>query len=273
MLLDGGLNLVAAILVIVVGWLVANWTARLAQAALERLPHFDATLKPLLTNLIRYAILAFAFIAVLNRFGVQTTSIIALLGAAGIAIGLALQGTLSNVASGVMLLLLRPLRVGESVSIGDNVGRVREIGLFRTILVLDDGRFVSIPNASIFSGPVTNNSREPTRKTNFKVTLDMCADILEAQKTILDVVHADERVMKVPPPAVIVDSLGEFTFTLTVQAVVKTTDFSATQSDLQFEIRRRFQSEPVAAPHRLTGVANKSRTATVPPRAAGQRSH
>src|SRR5690349_20838044 len=95
-LVDGGLNLVAAILLIVAGWIGANWAARLARAGLDQLPHFDPTLKPLISNLIRYAILAIALIAILNRFGIQTTSVIALLGAAGIAIGLALQGTLSN---------------------------------------------------------------------------------------------------------------------------------------------------------------------------------
>src|SRR6185312_532132 len=273
MLVDGGLNLVAAVLVLAVGWALANWTARLTRAGLDRLPHFDPTLKPLMANVVRYGILTLALIAVLNRFGVQTTSIIALLGAAGIAIGLALQGTLANVASGVMLLLLRPLRVGEAVCVSDNTGRVREIGLFRTTMITDDGRFVSIPNASIFSGPVTNNSREPTRKVNFKVTLDMSADIFEAQKTILEAVQADPRVMKVPAPVVNVDSLGEFTYVLTVQGWVKTADFGQAQSDLQFEVRQKFQSAPIPAPQRLVGVVPKRRTTAEIARSSGQRSH
>lgn len=259
LLLNGGLNLVAAILVLAIGWIAANWAARLVRAGLDQLPHFDPTLKPLIANLLRYAILTFALIAVLNRFGVQTTSIIALLGAAGIAIGLALQGTLANVASGVMLLLLRPLRVGESISLADNNGLIREIGLFRTIMITDDGRFVSIPNSTIFSGSITNNTREPTRKVNFKVTLDMSADIFEAQRTIMGVLNADPRVMKVPAPAVTVDSLGEFTFILVVQAWVKNADFGPAQSDLQFEVRQKFQSAPIPAPQRLVGTIAKRR--------------
>jgi small conductance mechanosensitive channel len=271
MLANGGINIAAAILVLIVGWLLANWVSRLARKALDRFPHFDPTLKPLVATLLRYAIFALALISVLNQFGVQTTSIIALLGAAGIAIGLALQGTLSNVASGVMLLLLRPLRVGEHVGLGDSVGRVREIGLFRTIMIMDDGRYVSVPNSSIFSGAVTNDSREPTRRVNFKVTLDMSADIYEAQKTMQAVVERDGRVMKVPAPSVTVDSLAEFTFVMLVQAWVKTADFGPTQSDLQFEIRRRFETAPVAAPQRLVGVTAKARATASSPASAEAR--
>jgi small conductance mechanosensitive channel len=270
LLLDGGINLFAAILIFIVGWIVANWGARLLRKGLDSLPHFDPTLKPLLAALLRYAILALVFISVLNRFGVQTTSVIALLGAAGIAIGLALQGTLSNVASGVMLLLLRPLRVGEGISVGDTSGLVREIGLFRTIMITDDGRYLSVPNAALFAGSIANNSREPTRKVNFKLTLDMSADIFEARRTILDVLKADARVLRLPPPAVAVDTLGEFTFVFAVQAWVKTADFGAAQSDLQFELRRRFQAAPVAAPQRLVGVAHEEAGTPLP---RGQRSH
>jgi small conductance mechanosensitive channel len=275
MLLNGGINLVEAILVLVAGWLIANWIARAARVGLDQVPHFDPTLKPLITNLLRYGIFAFAIISVLNLFGVQTTSVIALLGAAGIAIGLALQGTLSNVASGVMLLLLRPLRVGEAVTIGDNKGRVREVGLFRSIIVTDDGCFVSIPNAIIFSGSVINTSREPTRRIGFPVTLDMSADIAEAQETILDTVRGDPRVLKIPAPTVEVSALNEFTYTLNVMAWTKIADFGPTKSDLQFDIRQKFQSAPVAAPQRLVGVAGKRKTAGDKPTAlpASQRSH
>jgi small conductance mechanosensitive channel len=268
-LLDGGINLFSAIVVLIIGWMLANWLARLARAALDRLPHFDPTLKPFICGLLRYGVLAIALVSVLNRFGVQTTSVIALLGAAGIAIGLALQGTLSNVASGVMLLILRPLRVGEAVAIGDTNGLVREIGLFRTIVITDDGRYVSIPNSTIFSGPIGNNSREPTRKVSFRVTLDMSADIGKAQQTIRDVLKADSRVMPVPPPAVTVDALGEFTYTLAVQGWVRTADFGSAQSDLQFEVRSRFQAAPVAAPQRLVAVVDKRPQE----RAVMQRSH
>ena len=121
---------------------------------------------------MRYGILAITIVAVLGQFGVQTTILIAILGAAGLAIGLALQGTLSNVASGVMLLFLRPFRVYRKNQDRDALGTVREIGLFRTVIVTDDGIYVSIPNATIFSATITNVSREPTRRTNFTVEVD-----------------------------------------------------------------------------------------------------
>ena len=147
-------------------------------------------------------------VAVLGQFGVQTTSLIALLGAAGLAIGLALQGTLSNVASGVMLLVLRPFRVYEKIKVADATGTVREIGLFRTEIVTDDGNFVSIPNATIFSGTIVNVSREATRRTNFTVEVDRGENLDRVQKRILECLTLEQRVLKTPAPTVEVETLG-----------------------------------------------------------------
>jgi small conductance mechanosensitive channel len=160
-LLNSATNFLAAVLILIAGWIASRLGARWTRRGLERFPHFDPTLKPLLASLVRYAILIVAFIEVLQRFGVETTSLIAVVGAAGLAFGLALQGTLSNVAAGVMLLILRPFRVGDGILVAGQSGTVREIGLFTTILISDDLAYVSIPNASIFGGVIVNNSREP----------------------------------------------------------------------------------------------------------------
>src|SRR5882672_5311841 len=132
-LVNEGLSVVAGILILIVGWILATWAKRLTVQGLAHVP-LDLTLKPLIASLARYVILIFTVILVLGQFGVQTTSLIALLGAAGLAVGLALQGTLSNVAAGVMLLVLRPFRVGHFVQAGGQSGTVREIGLFTTIM-------------------------------------------------------------------------------------------------------------------------------------------
>jgi small-conductance mechanosensitive channel len=129
LLLDSSINLLAAILIIILGWVVAGWAARWVRRGLGKLPHFDRTLIPLIATLVRYAVLAAAAIAVLQRFGVETTSLIVVLGAAGLAIGLALQRVLSNVAAGVMLLILRPFRVGDYIQAAGRSGAVREIVL------------------------------------------------------------------------------------------------------------------------------------------------
>ena len=138
----------------------------------------DLTLKPLIASLARYAILILTLLLVVQQFGVQTTSLIAVLGAAGLAIGLALQGTLSNVASGVMLLVLRPFRVGHFVEIaGGKQGTVREIGLFTTLMITRDGVYVSIPNSAVFGATIINYTRERLRRVTFLVPVDWTNDV------------------------------------------------------------------------------------------------
>jgi len=171
LVVNEGLSVVAGTLILIVGWIAATWAKRLTARGLARLP-LDPTLKPLVASLIRYMILIFTFILVLGQFGVQTTSLIALLGAAGLAVGLALQGTLSNVAAGVMLLLLRPFRVGQFVQVATVSGTVTEIGLFTTLLTTRDLVYLSVPNAMIFSGVITNYTREPLRRINFTLPVD-----------------------------------------------------------------------------------------------------
>ena len=254
MALDEGVNLVAAIVILCVGWTFANVVARWVNTALAKVHHFDPTLKPLIASLARYAIIGFTVMAVLERFGVRTTSIIAVLGAAGIAVGLALQGTLSNVASGVMLLLLRPFRVGDEINVGGSVGVVREVGLFRTVLITGDGLYTSIPNTTIFSDPIINNSREPTRLVNFKISIDHTADIEKAQKIVLDILHADQRVLKTPVPSVPVSELGDTYIVLAVGAWTYTSNFGGLQSDLQRIVREKFREAGIKPPQRFVSI-------------------
>src|SRR5580658_372254 len=167
MLIDGSVDFLSAVLILILGWTLASWAARWTRMGLSRLHRFDETLKPLVASLVRYVILAATIIAVLQRFGVETTSLLAVFGAAGLAIGLALQGTLSNVAAGVMLLVLRPFHVGETSELLGTAGTkstVREIGLFRTRVVTRDHIHLSIPNSTIFSATIANYTREPMRR-------------------------------------------------------------------------------------------------------------
>ncbi len=254
--LTQAMNLVAAVAILSIGWMAANASARWVQATLAQVRHLDQTLKPLIASLLRYAILGFTLMAVLARFGVQTTSIIAVLGAAGIAIGLALQGTLSNVASGVMLLLLRCFRVGDEINAAGFVGVVREVGLFRTVVISGDGLYVSIPNSSLFSGPIVNNSREATRLISFKIAIDHTQEIGRAQALALDVLHADKRVLKHPPPGSAVTELGECEVTLAVRAWTLTSDFGGATSDLQKGVREKFREAGIRPPQRLVSIGS-----------------
>jgi len=248
MAVDGAFNFLIAVLILIAGWMVARWMGRWLHDVVERSRLIDETLKPLLVNGVRYVILAVTVVAVLSQFGVQTTSLIALLGAAGLAVGLALQGTLSNVASGVLLLVLRPFRVFEKIKVADATGKVREIGLFRTEIVTDDGNFVSIPNATIFSGTIINVSRERNRRIGFTVEIDRSENIDAVQKTILECLALDRRILKMPAPTVEVETLGAISTTLTVQVWLENRDFGAVLSDIKKRVRHALQDSQISAP-------------------------
>ena len=248
MMVDGAKDLLIATLILIAGWTLSRWLGRWLHGVLDRTHYIDETLKPLIANFAAYGVLALTIVAVLGQFGVQTTSLIALLGAAGLAVGLALQGTLSNVASGVMLLVLRPFRVYEKIKIGDATGTVREIGLFRTAMVTDDGLFVSIPNSTIFSGTIINISRESSRRTGFTIDIDHSVDIAEARKVILNALANDKRVLRTPEPDVQVDDLSGAANVLSVQAWVSNRDFVGQQSALRAVVRKALHDAGISPP-------------------------
>jgi small conductance mechanosensitive channel len=248
MLVNGGINILIAIAILVGGWAVARWLSRWVQRILSRSIHIDETLKPLVVNFVRYAVLAVTLVAVLSQFGVQTTSLIALLGATGLAIGLALQGTLSNVAAGVMLLFLRPFRVTETIIVNGVTGTVHEIGLFQTELITDDGLYVVLPNSMLFSGMITNTSRQPTRRVKFSVDIDRDANIKATCAAILEAVTRDGRVMKTPAPQVVIDDLDGPKVVLTLLAWVPNPLFGTVQSDLRLVVRETLAKADVSPP-------------------------
>jgi len=248
MLMNGAKDLLVATLILIAGAAASRWIGRWAHDLIDRSRHVDDTLKPLITNFARYGVLAITLVVVLGQFGVQTTSLIAILGATGLAIGLALQGTLSNVASGVMLLFLRPFRVHERIKTSDVVGAVHEIGLFRTVVVTDDGLYVSVPNATLFTGTITNLSRERTRRINFTIEVDRAENLDTVQKTILETLAREPRLLKVPAPTVDVDTLGPLSTTLTVQVWVENHDFGGAVSEVKKRVRHALQAADVGAP-------------------------
>lgn len=248
LLVNEGINFLAAILILIAGWFIARWAEKLTRRALNRVPRLDTTLKPLLVKTVRYGILVITVLAVLERFGIQTTSIIALLGAAGLALGLALQGTLSDVAAGVMLLILRPFHVGDAIDAGGNGGAVREIGLFATYLTNADGMFVSVPNSKVFTSVITNYSRAATRRINFTVGIDYGDDIEKAQNIALNLMASDPRVLKAPSPAVPVGELGASSVTLILRCWVSNANYWDTLCDLQKAVKLAFDAAGISPP-------------------------
>ena len=248
LLVGGGVNLTAAILILIAGWTAASWLAGWVRRVLARAEHFDTTLKPITVSLVRYSVMAITLLAVLNRFGVQTTSLIAVIGAAGLAIGLAIQGTLSNVAAGVMLLLLRPFRVGDYIDVGGIGGTVREIGLFTTEMVSAEQIFISIPNSQLFGGTILNYSREPTRRINFSVGIDYSDDITAAQEIVMRVLEADSRVLKDPAPLAPVGALGASSVDIIVRCWVCNSDYWNALFDLQKAVKLALDAGGITIP-------------------------
>jgi len=243
-----GLDLGAAVVILVVGWILANWAAALVRRAADRSDRLDRTVTMVLSRLVRWAVLAFTLLAVLGRFGVQTTSIVALLGAAGLAIGLALQGALSNVAAGVILLALRPFKVGDAVDIGGTMGVVDDIGLFVTRLTAFDGVPLHMPNSQIWGQAIRNFSQADRRRYDLVVGIGYGDGIERATEVLRTLVEGDERVLEDPAPLVAVQSLGDSSVNLLARYWTAPGDFLQAQLDLTRAVKERFDAEGISIP-------------------------
>ena len=203
-------RLAVALVILVGGSFAAKWAARTISAALARTGHVDETARPALAAAARYGVLILAFVAALSQIGVQTASLLAALGAAGLAIGLALQGTLANIAAGIMLLWLRPFRVGDYIEIVSGTpfaGTVKEIGLFACTLETYEGLFVFAPNSAIWTFPLRNHSRTASRLVSFNVGFAPDADMERARAILGAVIDKETGVLKEPRPEVFVASM------------------------------------------------------------------
>jgi small conductance mechanosensitive channel len=247
-LLEHGLSLITAIVILVAG----NWVSAKAQhwtvAALRRSPHIDATLQSFFGSLARYFVLGFTLLAVLAEFGVQTASLIAVLGAAGLAVGLALQGTLSNVAAGVMLLIFRPFRAGHYVEVGGLGGTVKELTLFTTELSSPDNVQIIIPNSEVWGAAVKNYSFHPTRRLDLIFGISYSDDIGKAMEAMRDVVDADKRVLADPAPLIAVNALGSSSVDMLLRVWIGNSDYWQVKFDFTRAVKERFDATGITIP-------------------------
>ncbi|CAI8791850.1 small-conductance mechanosensitive channel MscS [Kosakonia quasisacchari] len=248
LLLSYVVNIVAAIAIIIVGMIVA----RIVSNTVNRLMvarHIDATVADFLSALVRYAIIAFTLIAALGRVGVQTASVIAVLGAAGLAIGLALQGSLSNLAAGVLLVTFRPFRSGEYVDLGGVAGTVLQVQIFSTTMRTVDGRIVVIPNGKIIAGNIVNFSREPVRRNEFIIGVAYDSDIDEVKRILTEIIQADERIIKDREMTVRLNELGPSSINFVVRVWSKSSDLQNVYWDVLELIKRRFDENGISFPY------------------------
>lgn len=243
------LSLTTAIIILIAGFLAARFVSRLVKHRLEQLHKVDKTLIPVLAQLSHYTILVFTIILVLAEFGIQTTSIIAVLGAAGLAIGLALQGTLQNVAAGIMLLIIRPFQVGDYIEAAGSGGTVDEIGLFMTRMHTAQGIFIAVPNSKIWSDTITNYSKRALRRMDLLVGISYDDDIDKAVKALHDLIEAEDRILNKPEPMVIVKNLGESSVDLEIRAWIRVKDFWAVKFEMTKSVKYKLDREGISIPY------------------------
>jgi len=252
--------LAGAVILLIAGWIVAGTAERWFYRSLGAGNRLDETVRRFLSKALRYGVLVMVLVAVLAQFGVQTASIIAALGAAGLAIGLALQGTLQNVAAGIMLIILRPFKVGEFVQAGGLMGTVVEIGMFMTELKTVDGLFLAVPNSQLWSSAITNFSRHGTRRNDLAVGIGYGDDIAKAEKVMLEIASGEKRVLGDPEPATFVSELGDSSVVVTLRYWTATTDWWNTSRDLTKAVKTAFDKNGISIPfpqreiHHISGA-------------------
>ncbi|RWR01690.1 mechanosensitive ion channel protein MscS [[Pantoea] beijingensis] len=248
LLLSYVVNIVAAIVIIVIGFIVA----RVVSNGINKLlvaRKLDATVADFLSALVRYGIIAFTLIAALGRVGVQTASVIAALAAAGFAVALALQGSMSNLAAGVLLVTFRPFRTGEYVDLGGVSGTVINVQIFSTTLRSADGCIVVVPNGKIIAGNIINYSREPVRRNEFTIGVAYDADVDEVKQLLLDVVKADDRVIQDRGILIGLKEMAPSSLNFVVYCWSKSSDLQSVYWDLMANFKRTLDSKNIGIPY------------------------
>jgi small conductance mechanosensitive channel len=246
MILQYGSKLLLALVFLAVGWwLINRLTANLQK--LLALRHIDLALQGFIGNLANIILKILLIVSVASMIGVETTSFVAAIGAAGLAIGLALQGSLANFAGGVLILLFRPFRIGDWIEAQGVSGTVDAIQIFHTVLRTGDNRTVIVPNGNLSNGIITNTNRQPTRKIIYTVGVDYDADLKKAQAILLDLA-SDPRVLQTPAPDCVVSALGDSSITLSLFLWVNTGDMGGVTNMLNLEVRDRLRAAGIEIP-------------------------
>ncbi|MFT6491969.1 MAG: small conductance mechanosensitive channel [Porticoccus sp.] len=242
-----GLKVVMAAVIFFVGKFVAGWLRGLV-AGLMKKKDMDVAIQQFVSTLVYYAFLTFVCIAALGQLGIQTASLVAVVGAAGLAVGLALQGSLANFAAGVLILIFRPFRVGDYVEVAGVGGTVSKILVFTTELNTPDNKRIVIPNGQVMSGTITNYSTHDTRRVDLVIGISYGDDIDKAKAVLREVVEADKRVLADPAPNIAVTQLADSSVNLIVRPWVATGDYWGVYWDLTEAIKKRFDKEEISIP-------------------------
>lgn len=244
---DWTVRVVGVLIVLLIALLIARWLQRAIERAMQR-RRVDPTLIGFIGNLVRYAILISSVVACLGVFGIQTTSIAAILGSAWLAVGLAFQGTLSNFAAGVMLLIFRPFRVDDSIKVAGVTGTVSKIELFSTDLITSDNRKIIIPNKDVFGNTIENLTALTTRRVDLRVMVDHSADLERTEQSLVRAAKQIELVLQDPAPSAEVVSLNESNMEWEVRAWCQTSDHSKVRGQLIRTVKSALAADRIDLP-------------------------
>lgn len=247
LLLEWAISIGTAILVFFIGRIIANVIGKIARHAMEK-SGMDALLVNFVSSILRWVLMLFVIIAALEQLGVDTTSLVALLGAAGIAVGLALKDSLQNFASGVMLIVFRPFKNGDFVDAGGVMGVVEHIGIFTTTMKTGDNKEVIVPNGHVYGGTITNFSARDTRRVDMTFGIAYDADIRKAKEILQNILKSDERVMEDPAPVIAVGELGDSSVNFVVRPWVKSGDYWAVLWDTNEKVKYAFDEAGISIP-------------------------
>ena len=243
-----GINILLALATFIIG----RWVARILLKVVRKLLNkskMDEILVNFISSILHAILLLFVVIAAMDQLGVDTTSMIALLGAAGLAVGLALQNSLQNFAAGVMLIIFRPFKQGDFVEAGGTAGVVESISIFNTIMCTGDNREVIVPNGAIYNGTITNFSARETRRIDMVFGIGYDDDIRKAKEILNDILAADERILKDPAPLVAVGELGDSSVNFNVRPWVNSGDYWAVRFDLTERVKLAFDDNGISIPY------------------------
>jgi small conductance mechanosensitive channel len=243
-----GLRVIAALVILVVGRWIAKFVKRIFKKVMTK-REVDATITSFVGDLVYILLLAFFVIAALGNLGVQTTSFIAILGAAGLAVGLALKDSLANFAAGFMMILFRPFLVGDYIEGAGTAGTVEKSHIFNTQLKTPDNKTVIVPNAKLTSGNIVNYSTKGTRRVDMTFGIGYDDDIDKAKAIIAEMIHSDERVLPEPAPMIAVAALADSSVNIVARPWVKSSDYWGLMTDLTENIKKRFDKEGVSIPY------------------------
>ncbi len=243
-----GMKIVGALAILIIGRIVVGIITGTVKKIMRK-SKMDETLVKFLSSLTKTGLLVILFIVVLNQLGVQTTSFVAIIGAVGLAIGFALQGSLANFAAGVMLILFRPFKAGDFVEAGGTIGSVEEIGIFSTIMKTPDNKKIIVPNSNITGGNIVNYSAKDTRRVDLVFGIGYDDDLKKAKQILEQILQADERILKDPAPVVAVSELGDSSVNFVVRPWVKSSDYWAVYWGLTEKVKLTFDAEGISIPY------------------------